>query len=295
MAVQIGMHARFEDVQNPQVSHTIQALPEGQSASLLQLVPVTGMASVVQTAPPVALVKQRQPLPTAVLGQCRPLKFGLHVSPDVHPHSPATQVEPLRTVPAGQTQVCPEHTPFVGQVTQAPLQQVCPAEQQVFPQGVPAPVQATELLAPLHVEFALLAHETPALQHAFPQGVVPAGQPQVLEAASTQATPALQQHWLQGVVPATQGMWLAVVAPEQTTWSPAYPRNGLSTVATADAPTAPAITLRTFRLLVGSAIARDRPSNRSLTASPSWSPQDDYRGSSVCPLQSCRAISFAVS
>jgi hypothetical protein len=132
----------------------------------------------------------------------------------------------------------------------------------VFTQGVPAPVQATTFPVPEHVDVAALAQATPALQHALPQGVVPAGHPQVLAAALTQATPALQQHWLQGVVPGAHGTWLAVVAPVQATRSLASPRNGLSTVATAAVPTAAPIILRALRRVVAPAIIRLSSSKR---------------------------------
>jgi hypothetical protein len=95
---------------------------------------------------------------------------------------------------------------------QAPDVHVWILEQHVFvPQTVPLPTQATA--EPVQVEFALLPHEVPPVQHALPHGVVPPGQPQVPLDALTHAMPALQQHGPHGVVPAAHGNAPAVVPP----------------------------------------------------------------------------------
>jgi hypothetical protein len=112
-----------------------------------------------------------------------------------------------------------------------------------------------------------------------PQGVFPAGHPQNPAAWSMQGTPALQQFVPQGVVPLGQQQdvagsvhaaplaqhpWPQVAVPDGQETAP--PRNGRSSVAAAPAAPAAPSTLRAPRREAGSAIARDRPSNRSLMA-----------------------------
>lgn len=79
------------------------------------------------------------------------------------------------------------------------------------------PVQPAQVLeGGAHTLFVEL-HGWPAEQHVrlapLPQGVVPAGQPHVPLALSTQAMPALQQLGPHGVVPDAQQQW--VVGSEQ--------------------------------------------------------------------------------
>jgi hypothetical protein len=147
----------------------------------------------------------------------------------VHQNPPPSRVTQTQSLAVGDPHVGAEETsqtsgPPDEQTEQAPhtpALQHWLAVQHVLPHTFPPPVQPTALPLPLHMDAAARAHAMPALQQALPQGVVPAGQPQVLVAALTQATPFLQQHWLQGVVPGAHGVWLTVVAPEQTTPSPA--------------------------------------------------------------------------
>jgi hypothetical protein len=135
-------------------------------------------------------------------------------------------------------------------------------------------------------------HACPAAQHVrltpVPQGVLPAGHPQKLAALSMHATPALQHFVPHGVVPlgqqhdvvgseqappAGQHPWPHVAVPDGHVAAP--PRNGRRRVAAAAAAAAAPSTLRAPRREVGSAIARDKPSNRSLmVGSPSRAPSN---------------------
>jgi hypothetical protein len=129
-------------------------------------------------------------------------------------------------------------------------------------------------------------HATPALQQvrlaALPQGVVPAGQPQMPWVASAHAIPELQQLLPQGVVPFGQQhpapLLLVHVAPAgqhpcpQTAWPAphvtASPRNGRRTAAAAAATPVMPSTFSAPRRLVGRAMARDRSSKDRFTCPP---------------------------